>query len=424
MEMSKRRIALVNQPWGHVAPPVTTGGSIPLVLYELARRLMERGDDVSYYTRSRFRPYTIVDNGITFRYQPVVADRLVQKLCDRLPRSQAPNRPRWASDWSYCTYGLLVAMDAHRHAAQIIHLNNLSQFIPIIRQHNPDAVIVLHMHCEWLSQLAPDLIRPRIEQADLILGVSDFITSRVRDAFPHLAHRCRTLYNGVNTEQFSPSPAERDHQAHIVYVGRITPEKGVHTLIDAFRIVRSRLPQARLTLAGPDEINPPELVVSISNDPMLPPLEPLFDSQRYRALLDERLQGLQDAVRFTGNVPHGPALADLYRTGDVCVFPSIWDEPFGIPVIEAMATGTAVVATRGGAFPEIIEDGHSGLLVDRGDAEALAQALLRILGDADLRRRLGRAARQRVEQAFTWDRAARLLSDYYDEAAHRSRRHS
>src|SRR5690606_29303182 len=105
-EMSIRRIALVNQPWGQVAPPVTTGGSIPLVLYELARRLMEYGDQVSYYTRSRFRPYTVFDNGITFRYQPVVADHLVQKLRNRLPlpRSQTPTRPRWASDWSYCTF--------------------------------------------------------------------------------------------------------------------------------------------------------------------------------------------------------------------------------------------------------------------------------------------------------------------------------
>src|SRR5690606_15060323 len=118
-------------------------------------------------------------------------------------------------------------------------------------------------------------------------------------------------------------------------------------------------------------------------DPMLTPLISLFDSRRYRGFLDEKLQGLRDAVRFTGNVAHGPALADLYRSGDVCVFPSIWEEPFGIPVIEAMATGKAVVATRGGAFPEIIEDGHSGLLVERGNAEALALALLRILGDAD-----------------------------------------
>lgn len=424
--MSTRRIAMVNQPWGHVAPPVRAGGSIPLVLYELARRLMEGGDQVSYYTRSRFRPYTVLDNGITFRYQPVFVDWLVRKICGRLPpsRSHTPTRPRWASNWSYRTYGLLVAMDARRHAAQIIHLNNLSQFIPIIRQHNPKAVIVLHMHCEWLSQLAPDLIRPRLEQADLILGVSDFITNRIRDAFPHLACRCRTLYNGVDIRQFSPSPAGRDHQAHIVYVGRITPEKGVHTLIDAFRLVRCKVPHARLTLAGPDEINPPELVVPISNDPMLPPLAPLFDSRRYRALLDEKLQGLRDAVRFTGNVPHGPALADLYRTGDVCVFPSIWEEPFGIPVIEAMATGAAVVATRSGAFPELIEDGHSGLLVERGNAEALAQVLLRILGDADLQRRLGRAARQRVEQMFTWDRLTGLLSRYYDEAAQRSHRPS
>jgi glycosyltransferase involved in cell wall biosynthesis len=209
---------------------------------------------------------------------------------------------------------------------------------------------------------------------------------------------------------------ERDAPRELVYVGRITPEKGVHVLIDAFRLLRREFPELRLRLVGPDEINPPELVVHISDDPRLHAMLPLFDSRRYRALLAEKLQGLEGAVTFTGNIAHGPRLAEQFGAADVCVFPSIWDEPFGIPVIEAMCTGAPVVITRGGAYPELVEDGTSGLLVDPDDAGALAAALRALLGNAALRRAVGHAAHARACSMFSWDLLASRLSGYYDEA--------
>jgi glycosyltransferase involved in cell wall biosynthesis len=88
-----------------------------------------------------------------------------------------------------------------------------------------------------------------------------------------------------------------------------------------------------------------------------------------------------------------------------------------MPLLEAMASGLPVVATRGGAFPEIVEDGRSGLLVPRGDVEALADALSELLADPGRRAALGREARARVLQSFSWDRVVERLREVYAEAS-------
>ena len=119
----------------------------------------------------------------------------------------------------------------------------------------------------------------------------------------------------------------------------------------------------------------------------------------FAAELESRIaaHGLGDIVRWTG------FLADrdrLYGDLDILVAPAI-DEPFGLTVPEAGSYRLPVVAARSGAFPELVEDGRTGLLFAPGDARELAQALERLIGDAGLRRRLGEAARSHVAAHFT-----------------------
>ena len=107
-------------------------------------------------------------------------------------------------------------------------------------------------------------------------------------------------------------------------------------------------------------------------------------------------------------------LIGLYQGADLLAFPSVWHEPFGIPIVEAMACGLPVVATRGGGVPEIIEDGETGILVERGDAAALAQGIIRLLGDDALRARMGRAGRRRAVERFSWETVAENLLACYE----------
>jgi glycosyltransferase involved in cell wall biosynthesis len=122
--------------------------------------------------------------------------------------------------------------------------------------------------------------------------------------------------------------------------------------------------------------------------------------------------GLEDAVRFVSKVSDD-RIVQLYAEAEVAVVPSLY-EGFSLPAVEAMACGVPVVATTGGALPEVVgTDGETGLLVPPGDPGALALAIGTALDDAGLRARIGGAGRARVLERFTWAAAARATVDQY-----------
>ncbi|MFE0510253.1 glycosyltransferase family 4 protein, partial [Streptomyces sp. NPDC058964] len=128
---------------------------------------------------------------------------------------------------------------------------------------------------------------------------------------------------------------------------------------------------------------------------------------------------LEGAVEYVKGITDAE-LVDLLRTAEVACLPSLY-EGFSLPAAEAMATGTPLVATTGGAIPEVAgRDGETCLAVPPGDAGALAAGLSRLLGDPELRVRLGTAGRLRVLEKFTWARAAEGTVSRYREAIARS----
>jgi glycosyltransferase involved in cell wall biosynthesis len=122
---------------------------------------------------------------------------------------------------------------------------------------------------------------------------------------------------------------------------------------------------------------------------------------------------LRERVHFLGAQPQD-RLPSLYGKAALCVFPSIWQEPFGIPLVEAMACGKATVASRSGEFQTIIEDGVSGRLVERGDVESLAQGLDQLLDDPQARNRMGQMARERALGAYRWEHCRDRLLEVYE----------
>ncbi len=127
----------------------------------------------------------------------------------------------------------------------------------------------------------------------------------------------------------------------------------------------------------------------------------------------EYVQGLlspevRSRVVFVDPLPQAE-LRKVYQNADLFIFPSVWNEPFGMPVLEAMACGLPVVTTRGGGIPEFVDHGKSGLLVERGDSKALAEAVCALLRDGELRRKMGRAAREKIEGTHSWDHIAQQL---------------
>jgi glycosyltransferase involved in cell wall biosynthesis len=129
--------------------------------------------------------------------------------------------------------------------------------------------------------------------------------------------------------------------------------------------------------------------------------------------------GLQRFVEYIPRLTTDELVA-LYNSAQVVVSPSLY-EGFGLPAAEAMACGTAVIATTAGAFPEFIEDGRTGVLVPPGDACALADAIKALLADPDRCARMGAAASEHIRTNFTWERTARMTLDLYGEVLSRPR---
>ena len=175
----------------------------------------------------------------------------------------------------------------------------------------------------------------------------------------------------------------------ITFAGRLTAEKGADVLLRAFAIVRRRIPDARLSIAGTG------------------PAEPAL-----RSLADEL--GVSDATRLHGHLD-GAAFDRVLDTAWVHAVPSRWPEPFGLTATEAMMRGTAVVASEVGGLADIVLHERTGLRVPPGDVHALADALMRILADRDWAEALGRAGRERAREHFSLEGCLDRLERMYEQ---------
>jgi len=407
------KVAFVSQPFDTVLPPFQN--SIGIWTYQVASRLT-RSCEVIVYTKSRFRWRSASIDGVEYRFIPIDLERWSLESLRKLPGPPNARRPLFASRLYYLGYALRVASDLRREQCDLVHIYNFSQFVPVIRAFNPQVKIVLHMQCEWLTQLDRAMIEKRLREVDLVIGCSRYITEKIRRSFPEYVGRCQTIFNGVDPDLFHRAnrhgAIEKDSANRLLFVGRVSPEKGVHVLLDAFHQVIQRFPHAEIEIVGPQRAAPMEFIIALSDDPKVAALASFY-SKSYMSSLKEQASGdLRSRTRFTGFVVH-TELVTHYHDADVFIFPSVWSEPFGMPIVEAMASGVPVIATRAGGIPEILEDGKSGLLVEPGDAAGLAEAVQNLLSRGDMRRSIGGAGRQRARELFTWDRVAGDLLRQY-----------
>ncbi|MEZ5170718.1 MAG: glycosyltransferase family 4 protein [Acidimicrobiia bacterium] len=198
---------------------------------------------------------------------------------------------------------------------------------------------------------------------------------------------------GMDPEVFVPRPDVQRVRGRIMTTASADiPMKGLTILLEALAKARTERPDAHLVVIG-------KLKKKKSAVP---------------AVLD-RLN-LGDAVQFVSGVETSE-IVRLYGEAELAVVPSLY-EGFSLPAVEAMACGVPLVATTGGALPEVVGTDHeTGLLVEPGDPSALAGALLEGLGDATLRERIGEAGRARVTERFTWKATAQGTAEHYRRVA-------
>jgi glycosyltransferase involved in cell wall biosynthesis len=418
----KLKIAIVFMPINEIRPPVyltSLASSGDLVMDEIARRLARSHDVIAYCALGKGQQRVERFDGVEYRRMSTWLDRRllhrqkVRRLIDRAGWRNGP-QPLFNSSLWYRRFIAEVVADLSRLDCDIVHIMNISQFVPVVRARLPKTRIVLHMHCQWLEQLDAARIERRINAADLVLGVSNFIAAGVRRRFPLLARRCRHVYNGADIALFARPLGVQPKPKQILFVGRLAPEKGVHILLDAFHIVLARHPDARLELIGPELVLSREQLFPACDDPHVLELEPYFRPGAYAELLRAKVSEFPSgSVSFLNKGVQFIDLVRHYHSGSIFAFPSVCEEACPLPPIEAMASRMPVVATRDGPLPEIVEDGRSGLLVKRSDAQGLANAILQLLSNPDQRDAMAQAAFERASTMFSWDRIAEdLLKEY------------
>ncbi len=248
---------------------------------------------------------------------------------------------------------------------------------------------------------ARTMLRAAVRRADRVLTVSEASKRDILRFFPVPAGKVEVVPNGIDERFYcEPSPDEvarvREryllHGPFLLYTGNIKPHKNLERLIEAFARVRGRgLDDLRLLIIGNEVSRYPSLRRTV---------------HRHK---------LHTYVRFLGFVPD-QMLAILYRLARVFVFPSLY-EGFGLPPLEAMASGTPVVTSNVSSLPEVV--GDAALLVDPYDVEALADAIFRVLTDEALRAELVARGRARARQ-FSWERSVSRIRAVYREVAARA----
>ena len=426
------KIAIVNQPQDPIVAGEEQRGSVAIVNWELAKRLAQRHEVTLYAPRSQGQSSCERWRNIEIRRVPFVA-RTFHKAMQLLAGRLGTRPPYVNSPLYYREYFLQVARELRRHPVDLLHFPQQLQFAAAFKRAAPDAKIVLHMHQDELAQLDYDLLRRQLANVDSVVTVSDFVTERARARFPEYATSIHTIGNGVDVSRFKPdlqrANGSSGQPTRLLFVGRISPDKGVHLLIEAFdRIARER-GDVELTLVGKVGMLPFDLVSLLLNDDAaaLESLRPFYgrstlawltrevlgQKRSYRQDLEARLSPqVARRVRFAGSVSL-EELISLYSHADLLVLPSIWRESYGLPVAESMASGVPVLASDCGGVPELVDEGVTGLLVPRLDVDALTSSLRELLSDPGRLRAMGRAARLRAARLLSWDRSAARLERVY-----------
>jgi glycosyltransferase involved in cell wall biosynthesis len=225
----------------------------------------------------------------------------------------------------------------------------------------------------------------------LIIGNSEFTLKIMRD----MNLPVKRIYNSINTDKFDSDKSSITPDKggiKIAFVGRVRIRKGAMVFIEAASEVLQKYEDVHFYVVGDD---------SGDDDGCLAAAQEMVN-----------LRGIAPYFTFTGSLYDAP---QFMKHTDIIVVPSIFEEPFGRVNIEAMAAGKPVIASRVGGIPEVVEDYVNGLLVPKGDADALGKAMINLIDNAELRRRLGENGRRSVEEKFDTKKQIKYLEAIFYE---------
>lgn len=407
-DSQRLRIAIVSQYGDRVTPPRMN--SVGICSRFLARALASRCAVRVYGVSDtgEGQDFTEAD-GVRYRlFEKTRHDARAARFFTRTRRfhkylNRGLGIPAWSSPLIGGRYAAMVARDLARDPVDAVLVQHSATPVAPIRRMLPDLPVILHLHAPLSPQALSRGYRRKLGMADAISAVSRFVAAHTERLLGGKAHVIR---NGCDLGGITGHGLSGAHrETAFVYAGAVSPEKGIHVLVDAFNLVSAERPDVRLEIVGPIGSRTFSDVYPQKDDPFLASVEPLFRGDYKALLLDRIAPHARARVSFRGFIPWESLLDEIARAR-VFVFPSICDEGFGLPPVEAMALGTVPIVSDGGGLPEVVADGINGFVVEKGNAEALAEAMLRLTDDGPLWERMSAESRARAASDYSWDRAA------------------
>jgi phosphatidylinositol alpha-mannosyltransferase len=280
-----------------------------------------------------------------------------------------------------------------RESFDIIHLHEpLAPVLPLCVLEASTAVNIGTFHAYYkrqhLYRLSYPITKRWHDRLHGVIAVSPVARRYVNNFFPR---DYEIIPNGIDVDHFArnaqPWPQYRDGKTNILFVGRLEKRKGLRYLLDAYSRLQRELPNIRLLVVGPGNL----------------------DKESHRILSARNPQN----VVLVGKVSYRD-LARYYATADIFCSPATGAESFGIVLLEAMAAGKPVVASNIEGYDGIVSHGKQGMLVPKRDPEALSNTLAYLAHNPDLRVRMGMQGRQMVEP-YRWSSVSRRVEEYYYE---------
>lgn len=341
-------------------------------------------------SRVLFTNLKLLDRG---RYRPLVLLPAEGPVLDELERTGTDyhlwgdaREPRGAL--RYAADIVACARFFRRRRVRLLHINHASYWRPaeVIAAKLLRIPVITHYH------VVVDEPGPYVRFSSAIAAVSRYTAehSRPENVPKKIIHNAVELARYDNARSLRGELGLAADDVVVSFIGQVREIKGV----DLFLRLAHAIPDARVKF----------LIVGECRDP-----EKYEGSYTVERL--EREIGGDARIRYVG---YRSDVENLYRTSDLIVMPSLWEEPFGLINIEAGAARRPIVATRVGGIPEVVEHGENGFLVDRGDLEALVAHTRSLADDESLRRRVGDRGRSLVEERFT-QAPVRALEALYEE---------
>ena len=376
-------------------PPRIVGGISPHV-YDLSRRLVERGIEVHVITKATpLAPSEEQEDSGVWVHRVALAEEPRGFLHEIELLNEATERRvrELLEDWR------------PGGAPTIFHAHDwLSLDAARTLKYEYKLPIVATLHAtEWgrhggiFSEISRQIAEREYwltYEAWRLVVCSEFMRGEAGRLFNCPADKIEVVYNGVEPSRFAGTCDDAvrakwaaPEEKIVLYVGRFVREKGIGVLLGSMSAVLAQEPNARFVVVGGGA-----------------------DAAKYEGFA--RWSGLSNRVTFAGFL-QGEPLHELYRVADVAVFPSLY-EPFGIVALEAMAAGVPVVASDAGGLKEIVVHDATGTSTYAGDASSLAWGIRRVLGDPARARRLASSASARLGVEFDWGRLADRTAALYD----------